>query len=94
MNSPVTSGFLVINKGAVPARPHDYGTSLPRRMGQKDDGRLLLEHQVRLPEEVYKHRSYKQKIWPKQGPIYSCILSVWTVHIDFHVFFFSYWLNV
>ena len=46
------------------------------------------------PEEVYKHRSYKRKILPEQGQIRSCILSILTVHIDFHIFLFAYWLNV
>ena len=44
-------------------------TSLPRQMGQKHDGSLLLEHHARLPEEIYKRRSYKRKFLTKQGQI-------------------------
>ena len=44
-------------------------TSLPRQMGQKHDGNLLLEHHARLPEEIYKRRSYKRKFLTKQGQI-------------------------
>ena len=37
--------------------------------GRWDDGSLLLEHHARLPEEVYKRRSYKRKFLPEQSQI-------------------------